>query len=477
MRAEKQNKEHGIGLVMATLMVAGNMFGSGVFMLPANLAQIGSISIIGWIITTLGAIFLAIVFSRLATLESGADGLSSYTQRAFGNSTGYHVSMTYWVANLVGNMALVVAVLSYLSHFIPLLQNKTFFFITELFVIWMAILINMYGSTMVGRLQSISTIVALIPIAAVAIFGWFYFNPSYFNQAWNVSGQSNWSAISSSLSFTLWAFVGVESASVSAGLVRNPKRNVPIATIGGVLIVAIAYILSSSVIMGMIPNKELLASSAPFADAIRLVFGNGAAILVTACAVICALGSLLGWSMVLAQVAKSAANDGLFPRIFSRANVTGVPVQGLFILGGCMSILAILTIAPSASQQFGVLASIAVIMILIPYIYSCVALRVLSVLSVNYVSKKQYTRSIVIGILAALYCLWALISSEANATRWALIFIVAMILLYDFSIRQKSPVSKEEVQTIRAKDAWLFIIAWSIVIISASALIWIVMRS
>ena len=69
------------------------------------------------------------------------------------------------------------------------------------------------------------------------------------------------------LNFTLWAFIGVETASVSAGVVENPTRNVPIATLGGVILAGICYVLSSSAIMGMIPNKELIASSAPFADA------------------------------------------------------------------------------------------------------------------------------------------------------------------------------------------------------------------
>ena len=67
---------------------------------------------------------------------------------------------------------------------------------------------------------------------------------------WNVSGLGTFGAIQSTLNVTLWSFIGVESASVAAGVVKNPKRNVPIATIGGVLIAAVCYVLSTTAIMG-----------------------------------------------------------------------------------------------------------------------------------------------------------------------------------------------------------------------------------
>ena len=162
-------------------------------------------------------------------------------------------------------------------------------------------------------MQSVTTIFALVPILGMAVFGWFWFSKDVYFAGWNVSGTNSFSAIGATLNFTLWAFIGVESASVSAGVVENPSRNVPIATVGGVVLAAVCYVLSSTVIMGMIPNKALLASSAPFADAARLALGDTAANAVAICAALGCLGSLAGWTLLVGQTAKAAADDGCSP--------------------------------------------------------------------------------------------------------------------------------------------------------------------
>ena len=294
-----QSESGKIGVVAATLMVAGNMMGSGVFMLPANLAAYGSIAVIGWLITCVGAVALALTFSRLASIDPAAGGPYAYTRKAFGDYMGYQTNMVYWIANVIGNVGLAVAGIGYLTHFFPALHNPYVFAFAQIFVIWFFAYANMLGPKLVGRIQSVTTIFALVPIIGTALLGWFWFRPELFSSGWNVSGGSSVHAVSGTLNFTLWAFIGVESASVSAGVVKNPRRNVPIATIGGVILAGVCYVLSSSVIMGMIPNRELLASSAPFADAARLALGDAAANAVALCAAVGCLGSLAGWTLLV----------------------------------------------------------------------------------------------------------------------------------------------------------------------------------
>src|SRR3546814_20277931 len=84
----------------------------------------------------------------------------------------------------------------------------------------------------------------------------------------------------------LWAYMGIESAAVSAGVIENPQRNVPLATLMGLGLAAVVYVLSSTVLMGMLPNEELRNSAAPFADAARLAVGAGGAIIISVCAVL-----------------------------------------------------------------------------------------------------------------------------------------------------------------------------------------------
>lgn len=441
-----------IGVIPATLMVAGNMMGSGVFMLPANLAAIGSIALIGWLVTIVGAVALALVFAKLAAIDPAAGGPYAYTKKAFGDYMGYQANLVYWLANVVGNVALAVAGLGYIANFFPSLKVPLVAAFAEIAIIWFFSYANMLGPKLVGRIQSFTTIFALVAILGMAIFGWFWFNPVLFTESWNVSGHSNFSAVTGTLTFTLWAFIGVESASVSAAVVENPSRNVPIATVGGVILASVAYVLSSSVIMGMIPNKELILSSAPFADAAKLALGNIGGNAVAICAAVGCLGSLAGWTLLVGQTAKAAADDGLFPAVFARVNRRGVPAAGLAIVAVIMSVQVIATMSPTASEQFGKIASIAVILTLLPYIYSSIAVKVLGYKKMPH---GQYVFFVLAGLVAAIYSLTALIGSDAEQTRWSLIFVIATVIFYSATISRKRHLEEEQIQPGGKSPVWV----------------------
>jgi arginine:agmatine antiporter len=450
-----------IGVIPATLMVAGNMMGSGVFMLPANLAAIGSIALIGWLVTIVGAVALALVFAKLAAIDPAAGGPYAYTKKAFGDYMGYQANLVYWLANVVGNVALAVAGLGYIANFFPSLKVPLVAAFAEIAIIWFFSYANMLGPKLVGRIQSFTTIFALVAILGMAIFGWFWFKPELFTESWNVSGHSNLHAVTATLTFTLWAFIGVESASVSAAVVDNPTRNVPIATVGGVVLASVAYILSSSVIMGMIPNKELVLSSAPFADAAKLALGNIAGNAVAICAAVGCLGSLAGWTLLVGQTAKAAADDGLFPEVFARINRRGVPAAGLAIVAVIMSVQVIATMSPTASEQFGKIASIAVILTLLPYIYSSISIKVLGYKKMPH---GQYIFFVLAGLVGAVYSLTALIGSDPEQTRWSLIFVIATVIFYSTTISRKRRIEESKIQPGGTSPLW---VNW----LSASAMV------
>lgn len=420
-----------VGLIPAIFMVAGNMMGSGVFMLPANLAAFGSIAILGWLTTTLGAVALALAFAGLARIDPAAGGPYAYARSAFGDYMGYQTNLVYWVSTVVGSVCLAVAATGYLSHLVTTLRNPWIAVCVELLFIWLAALANMLGPAIIGRIQSFTTLVALIPVVSVAILGWGSFDADLFSASWNVSGQNPVFAVGGTLNYTLWAFIGVESAAVSAGVIKNPSRNVPIATISGVLLASICYILSSSVIMGMIPNKELVNSAAPFADAMRIILGETAGSAVAICACIACLGSLGGWLLLTGQSAHAASKDGLFLSIFAGANKNGAPSTGLFAISIIMSVCVFVSISPATSEQFGKLASISVILATLPYIYSCIAIKALGF---GKLERGSYLVCVSCGLIAASYCLIALAGSNASQVRWALLFVLATIVFYSATI-------------------------------------------
>ena len=460
-----------IGLLPAILMVAGNMMGSGVFMLPANLAGIGSIAIIGWLITVVGAIALGLVFAKLTEVTTAAGGPYAYARKAFGDYMGYQTNLVYWLANVIGNVGLAVAGLGYLTPFFPALRDPLVMALAQIAVIWFFTYANILGPRVVGRMQGITTTVALFPIVGVTLLGWFWFNPETYMEGWNVSGESSLTAVGMTLNFTLWAFIGVESASVSTAVVKNPAKNVPIATVVGVLLAAVCYVLSSSAIMGIIPNKELVSSSAPFSQAVSIALGSTAGKIVALCAAVGCLGSLAGWTLLVGQTAQAAAKDGLFAGIFARVNRRGVPSAGLAIVAGIMTLQVLATMSPTASEQFGKIASIAVIMTLLPYIYSSVAIKILGREKMSDREGLFYT---IVGLIAAVYSLSAMIGSNSEQTRWALIFVISTIIFYELSVNRKIEIRETHVKPGGCcVPRWVRYMTLTITIAALIAMFWV----
>lgn len=460
-----------IGLLPAILMVAGNMMGSGVFMLPANLAGIGSIAIIGWLITVVGDIALGLVFAKLTEVTTAAGGPYAYARKAFGDYMGYQTNLVYWLANVIGNVGLAVAGLGYLTPFFPALRDPLVMALAQIAVIWFFTYANILGPRVVGRMQGITTTVALFPIVGVALLGWFWFNPETYMEGWNVSGESSLTAVGMTLNFTLWAFIGVESASVSTAVVKNPAKNVPIATVVGVLLAAVCYVLSSSAIMGIIPNKELVSSSAPFSQAVSIALGSTAGKIVALCAAVGCLGSLAGWTLLVGQTAQAAAKDGLFAGIFARVNRRGVPSAGLAIVAGIMTLQVLATMSPTASEQFGKIASIAVIMTLLPYIYSSVAIKILGREKMSDREGLFYT---IVGLIAAVYSLSAMIGSNSEQTRWALIFVISTIIFYELSVNRKIEIRETHVKPGGCcVPRWVRYMTLTITIAALIAMFWV----
>ena len=266
-----KNKETKMGVFLLTMFVSGTIVGSGVYMLPASLASFGSIGLVAWIVTAVGAVFLALVFAKMGALLPATGGPYAYAHAEFGDYIGFQTAYCYWIAAFVGNASLVPPTIGYLSVFFPGVQQHSL--IIGLGFVWLFAIVNLFGVRNASIIGAVTTFFKFIPIIVVAFLGWQYFNPSNLTQSFNVSGQSGLHALTFAAALTLWSFVGVESATVPAGEVVNPKRTIPIATMTGTLIAAIAYIVTCTSIMGMIPMKELAACESPFAVAGEIIFG------------------------------------------------------------------------------------------------------------------------------------------------------------------------------------------------------------
>ena len=422
-----------MSLTQATMLVAGNMVGTGLFLLPVNLAQVGGIAIFGWVIATIGVAGLGLVFAKLGQLNPQQGGPYAYARDFLGPYAGFQTNYVYWFGNWIGNIAIAVAAVGYLAELIPAITDPPASVFATAAVIWVLTFANILGPRVVGALETWTMALALIPIVAIALLGWFWFDTETFFAGWNVTGESNMHAVSRAASMALWAYMGIESAAVSAGVIETPQRNIPLATLFGLGIAAVVYMLSSTVIMGILPNEELRTSHAPFAEAARLALGTTGAIVISVCAVLKSVGSLGGWMLLVGQSAKAAADDGMFPRVFARLNDNGVPGTGLLIVAGLMTAVLFATMSPTLAGQFNNLVNLSVILIIVPYIYSAVA--VVKLVHDQQLPATTFQTYKWIALAAVVYCLWVVLGGDPVTVVHAMVALLISVPLYPFFIR------------------------------------------
>ncbi|HZF31243.1 MAG TPA: amino acid permease [Gammaproteobacteria bacterium] len=431
-----------MSLTQATMFVAGNMIGTGVFLLPVNLAQVGSIAIFGWLIATAGVAALGLSFAKLGELDPQQGGPYAYARDFLGPFAGFQTNYVYWFGAWIGNIAIAVAAVGYIAELVPGISDPPASVLATAVVIWAFTCLNILGPRVVGALETWTVALGLVPILGIALLGWFWFDSATFAAGWNVSGESSLHAVSRASSMALWAYMGIESAAVSAGVIENPARNVPLATIIGLVLAAVVYMLSSTVIMGMLPNDELRKSNAPFAEAARLAFGASGAVLISLCAILKSLGTLGGWMLLVGQSAKAAADDGMFPRVFGRLNKHGVPGLGLLIVAVLMTIVLFATMSPTLADQFSDIVDLAVMLVIVPYIYSAVA--VVKVIRDRQLPARTLRIYAWLAGAAVVYCLWAVLGGDSRTVVRATVALLISVPLYPFFMHSMEAAAKRK---------------------------------
>ena len=428
--AEQQQAKK-MNLMQLTFIVAVNMMGSGIIMLPTNMAKVGAISLLSWIVTAVGSMAIAYGFAQAGLFNQRPGGMAAYAEDAYGRPGYFLTFLLYFLSLAIGNVAIGISAVGYLAGFFPWLSSTPIATCIGLIaLLWLTTVANFGGPGITGRLGSITVWGVIIPVAGISIIGWFWFSSETFSQAWNPNGLSIAEGMGSSIALTLWAFLGMESAAQNSNAVENPKRDVPLACMFGTLGAAVIYILSTTVIQGIVPNAELAQSTGPFALAYAHMFNPFIGSIIMALAILACLGSLLGWQFTIAMTGKAAADERMFPAFFTKVNSMGAPVTGMIVLGVVQSALALMTISPTLSEQFSALVNLAVVTNVIPYIISLSALFVM--MKVAGVEEGKYRLNLVIVLLAMLYSTYALYASGHSAVMGGMLVMAITFIIWGF---------------------------------------------
>lgn len=407
---------------MTVALVMGNMIGSGIFLVPASLAAYGGFGIAGWIISTAGALCLASVFSFLSRIEPAAGGPYAYTRQAFGDLPAFLVAWGYWISIWTSLGALAVAFAGYLGSVLPFLSaTRGASAITAIATVWILIAVNAGGVRSAGWVQVVTTVLKVLPLAAVGVAGLWHFEPAHFTVP---SSDIRTVVVSSAgaATLTLWAFLGLESGTVPAASIEDPDRTIPRATICGTLLTAAIYIVSTVGVMSLVAPSALAQSQAPFADAASSIWGATGATLVALGASISAFGALNGWVLLVGQLPLAVARDGLFPRVFAGVSRNGIPVAGMLIAGVLTTILVAVNYTRGLVELFTFFILLSTLTTLVPYTFSSLAVFLVRR------GDRRAALSRGMAIVAALafgYSLWAIAGAGQETVYWGFLLLVS----------------------------------------------------
>ncbi len=433
MPESSRSPARALGLAMLTSLVVGNMIGSGVFLLPASLAPFGGVSIVGWLVTTVGSILLGLVFARLSRRLPEAGGPYAYTHAAFGEFAGFLVGWGYWISCWSALAAIAVAMTGYLGALVPAVSaTPAAAAASAVVAIILLAAVNIAGVRQAGIVQLATTILKVLPLVAVAVFGLPRLQVAHF-VPFNPSGLSMPGAIQACIALTLWAFLGMEAATVPAEDVRDPRRTIPRATVLGVTIAACLYVASTVAVMGMVSPEVLASSGAPFADAARALWGTGAGTLVAAGAFISCFGALNGWILVTGQVPMAIARHGLFPPFFARLSRRGTPALGLALSSTLASLLVVANFTKGLVGMFTAMILLSTLASLIPFAFCAMADALLTIRERRGLSKAALRGGLAIAGLAFVYSLAATAGAGRDTVYWGFLTLLAGIPFYVLS--------------------------------------------
>lgn len=407
----------GFGAVLA--LVFGSQIGSGIFVLPSNLAPFGWLGIFGWCFAGIGALLLAFVFAGLCSQIPKTGGPHAYVQAVFGRLAGFFVGWTYWLVSWVSSTVVVITAVACLQNFFP--EKYTLLF--EIILLLLLAYINCKSVTLSGKIELVLTLLKFVPFVLVPLVLIPHFNVR--NIQMLPTELPLWRLLGGVTALSFWGFIGVECATAPAEAVRNPTKTIPRAIVVGTFCVAIIYFMNNLMIMGTIPCDVLANTSAPYTQVISIIGGKHAALAMGIITAIVCIGTLNAWILTSAQISLGLAQDQLLPSIFAKKNRQNAPYVSVLICCLGMIPILVLTQSESLSEQIFTIISFSEKSFLLVYTACCLAYLKLA-------KKNGRKRALLLGIVSLMFCIFFIFESSVKSILAALLFSLLGVFVLPF---------------------------------------------
>ncbi len=396
-----------IGFWMTAALVVGTIIGSGIFMLPISLAPLGRNALIGWVISGVGILCIAYGLARLSRL--GGDGIQANVEKEYGPTVAFLVAWSFWVSNWVAQAAVALAAAAALSFVSPSLGGDAA--IVPMAIGWLMLLtaINAAGVRAAGSFSIVTVAIKLIPLLAVI----FLFVER------GVTGGTfeplaplpvNFANIATATALTFFAFTGFETATTPVGKVRNPERTIPRALIGGTAFVVVLYLIAGTAIQMLLPTSAIVASPAPFADALVSRWGTTAATVSALTLAVAAIGCLNGLILGSGELGYAMALRGEMPKAMTKTRGSNTPVVAQIVATVLSIILLLANSSRATAHLFTFIILLSTAAMVLVYLTSTLAAwrcspapaqRLLIAGAILFIAFATYG----IGLEASLWCL------------------------------------------------------------------------
>jgi amino acid transporter len=435
-------KGKSLGVAACTAIVVGNMVGSGFYLSPTAVAPYGNLAIVAWIVMGIGAACVGLTFAKLARLAPATGGPYAYTRMAYGDFAGFLIAWGYWISIWASLPVISVAFAGAVIDLFPGLHNRAMAVALTLGAIWAVVLVNLRGVKAAGIFSQVTTYTKLVPFGAIALIGLFFIDPSNFSE-FNPSGKSLLSASAALAPLTMFAFLGLESATVPAGDVTDPKRTIPRSTLLGIAIATLLYVFGTTAVMGLVPREQLVHSVAPFSDAARVLWGPWGATTISLAVIISALGALNGWTLLMGQVPMAAARDNLFPPIFGQLSPQGVPATGIVISATLATVLVMAQVAGGSgfSTIYNLIVSLSTMAAVVPYAFCALATGLVAAYAAGGGPVPRLT---IIEVIAFIFSVFTLYGCGPDAVLYGFMMLVLGIPIYVWQRRRTQPTKQAQ---------------------------------
>ncbi|CAG0897396.1 unnamed protein product [Cyprideis torosa] len=421
-----------LGLFALTALVIGSIIGAGAFNLPKDMASgahAGAI-IIGWIITGIGMLALALCFVEINRARPDIEGgLFNYARNALGDFVGSLTGWGHWLSAWLGNASYLVLIFATLNYFVPIFGegNNLASVLGSSVFLWLVVMLVLRGVSQAAMINTVVTIAKIVPLFVFLAIALFAFKLSTFSLDFWGTGDFSWSAVgdqvSSVMLVTMWVFIGIEGA-VTVSQRAEKHEDVGKATVIGLICTLLLYVLISLLSLGVMTAPELAALPTPsMGHVLEHIVGRWGATFINIGLLISVIGAFLGWMILCAEIPMVAAREGIFPRIFGLQNDAGSPKGSLLITAACIQgFLILLLFSEGTYRSILEMSSTASIL---PYLFAAVFQLKL------FKGDSGSTKLRLLGLVALAYTLW--LCFAAGFSNWlsvSLLYLPAVLIYW-----------------------------------------------